>query len=66
MGNGIIIGKRITVGAIIGGVVSTLAWFYNVNHPGEEIPAHVVAQIQTVLVGLSQLLVVNKFGVTTQ
>ena len=63
--NNIIVGTRITFGAIIGGFVATSVWLYEFTHPGVLIPAPVVVGLTTSITGLVQILIVNKWGVTT-
>ena len=56
--NGIVIGKRIPLGGVVGGVVALLLWSWNVTHPETPIPGEVGAAISTAAVGLAQIVVV--------
>lgn len=62
--NNIVIGKRIPAGQIIGGIVAIFAYFYNAAHPEAPLSADVVVSITTVAIGVTQLIIVNRFGVT--
>jgi len=61
----IIVGRRVTFGAIIGGTVATLAFVYDTMNPENPLPAPVVIAITTTLTGLLQIWLVQKWGVTT-
>ena len=60
----IIVGQRVTFGAIIGGIVATAAFVYDSMHPETPLPAPVVVAVTVSLTGLVQIWIVNKFGVT--
>lgn len=60
----IIVGKRITFGAIVGGVVSFGVWMWNATHPDVQIPAEQAVGLTTVLTGVGQVLIVNRYGTT--
>ena len=60
----IVIGKRIPLGGIVGGLVSGLCWLWNASHPGVEIPAPVAVGISAALTGIVQIIVVNYWGIT--
>ena len=62
----IIIGKRITFGALMGGVVSFGVWLWNTTHPDTAIPAEQAIAMTTVLTGVGQLVIANVWGVTTE
>lgn len=66
MKSGLVIGKRIPAGQIIGGIISVAAFFHNMYNPEMELPAHVVVAITTVAIGIAQIYIVNKFGVTPE
>jgi len=59
----IIIGKRVTVGGIIAGVVSAAVWGWNVTHV-EQIPAPIAIGLTAAITGAVQIIVVNVWGVT--
>lgn len=61
----IVVGKRITFGALVGAAVSFGVWLYNVKNPGSEIPAEQAVALTTLLTGIGQIIIVNKLGVTT-
>ena len=63
--NNIIIGKRITYGSIVGAGVSFGVWLWNLKNPDAQIPAEQAVAITTILTGVGQVFIVNKFGVTT-
>lgn len=63
--DGIIIGKRVTFGAIVGGLVSVGCFVWGVYYPQNPIPAEVAVGLTTAITGVGQLLIVNKFGVTS-
>ena len=60
----IIIGKRITFGALVGGVVSCGVWLWNVTHPGSPIPGEIAISLTTVITAIGQVVIVNKYGIT--
>ena len=61
--NNIIIGKRITFAAMVGGTVAFGAWIAETQ--GLIIPADVAVGLTTLLTGVGQIFIVNKFGVTS-
>ena len=63
--NQIVIGKRIPIGAAVGGLVAVAAWAWNSTTPDSALPAHIVQGITTAVVCAVQLAVVNVAGVTT-
>jgi len=64
--NSLIIGKRITVGQIIMGIITMGAFIWDSYHPDNPIPAGVLSGVSQTVVGLAQLIVVNVWGVTTK
>lgn len=62
----IIIGKRIPIGAAVGGVITLLAYAWNLTHPDAPLPSDVVLAVNTVVVAIVQTVVVNTMGVTTE
>ena len=60
----IIVGKRVSFGAIVGGVVSFAAWLWNATHPEFEIPAAQAVALTTILTGVGQVVIVNVWGIT--
>jgi hypothetical protein len=56
----IVIGKRVTFGAIVGGMVSFGVWLWNATHPEIQIPAG----ITTVFTGIGQIGIGMRWGVT--
>lgn len=61
----IIIGKRVAIGQIVGAACAWGFWLTEVVWD-VEIPAAMVTQATTLLIGIVQIYVVNKYGVTTQ
>ena len=64
--NNLVIGKRIPIGGIVGGICSAGFWAYNAANPENPIPAEVAGGLTTAVIGMVQLFVVNAFGVTTE
>lgn len=60
----VIIGKRIPIGAVVGGLVSFGVWMWNAKNPETQIPAEQAVGLSTIAVGIAQILVVNRLGVT--
>ena len=60
----IIIGKRVSFGAIVGGVVSFGVWLWNATHPELQIPAAQAVALTTVLTGMGQVVIANVWGIT--
>ena len=60
----IVIGQRITFGAIIGGIFGFLLWVLEVT-TGIVMPAIIAVPLTAALIGLAQVFIVHKFGVTT-
>ena len=61
----IIIGKRVTVGGIIAGIVSALAFVWNTYNPEAPLPAPIAIGLTAAITGAVQIYLVNKYGVTT-
>lgn len=61
----IIIGKRVVLGQVVGAALSWGFWlveyFWQV-----EVPAAMVTQASTLVIGVAQIWAVNRFGVTTE
>jgi len=63
--NGLIIGKRIPIGAAVGGALTAAALFYNMGVPVEQqLPMAAVNGLSIALSAIVQVFVVNCFGVT--
>ena len=62
----IIIGKRITFAQIVMSLVTVGAFVWDSMNPDNKLPAGVVAAISQAIVGIGQLVIVNKLGVTTK
>lgn len=60
----IIIGKRVVAGQIVGAACAWGFWLTEVFW-GVEVPAAMVTQATTLMLGLVQIWIVNKWGVTT-
>ena len=63
-GKDIVIGKRVTFGAIVGAFVSAGIQFYNFANPDNPVPAGVAVSLTTLFTGIGQVIIVNRFGVT--
>ena len=61
----IIIGQRVTFGAIVGGIVSTAAFLWDSMNPENPLPAPVVVAATVTLTGILQIWIVNTLGTTT-
>ena len=67
MNNGIIVGKRIPIGAAINGLISFSAYVWNVAHfdqPELQLDILAVGAISVTLTAVVQVIVVNALGVT--
>lgn len=64
VGSPIIVGKRVTFGAIIGGIVATASFIWDAMNPENPLPAPVVIALTTTLTGIFQIWLVQKYGVT--
>ena len=60
----LVIGQRVTFGAIVGGLVAFGCWAWNITHPETQIPAEQAVGLTTAFTGIGQVIIVNKFGVT--
>ena len=65
MASNIVVGKRVTFGSVVGGVVSVGVWMWNVSHPDTQIPAEQAIFLTTVVTGIGQVIIANKYGITT-
>lgn len=61
----IVIGKRITFGQVVMSTVTVGAFVWDHFNPENPLPAGVVAAISQAVIGIGQVFIVNKFGVTT-
>lgn len=64
MGNNIVIGKRIPIGAAVGGCIAFCGEIFNTLYPDIAISASALTGLSTALVALTQIIVVNKYGIT--
>ena len=62
--NQIVIGKRIPIGQVVGGIVGFGVWLWNTTH-AVQIPAEQAIALSTIAIGVTQIIVVNYFGVTS-
>jgi len=62
--NGIIVGKRIPIGAAIGGLITFGAYVWNLLNPDAQLSVAAVGGLSTTLTAVVQVLVVNYLGVT--
>jgi hypothetical protein len=63
--NGIIIGKRVPVGAAISGLINFSAYVWNITHgPEAQLDILAVGVVSVPLTALAQVIVVNLYGVT--
>jgi ABC-type thiamin/hydroxymethylpyrimidine transport system permease subunit len=60
----IVIGKRVTFGSIVGGVVTFGVWLWNATHPEIQIPAEQAVVLTTIVTGVGQVLIANRYGIT--
>ena len=63
-GPDIIIGRRVLLGQIIGAACAWGFWLAE-QFWGVEVPAAMVTQATTLLVGVAQIIIANTMGVTT-
>lgn len=61
----ILIGRRVFLGQIIGAACAWVFWIGE-NFFGWEVPAAMVTEASVLLVGISQVIAVNVWGVTTK
>ena len=59
----IVIGQRVTFGAIIGGMMGFLFWLLEAT-TGIIVPAVVAVGVAATVTGLAQIYIVHRFGVT--
>jgi hypothetical protein len=63
--NGIVVGKRIPIGAAINGAINFSAYVWNITHgPEAQLDILAVGAVSIPLTALAQVIVVNKLGVT--
>lgn len=62
--NGLVIGKRVTVGQIVMGVLTIFAFAWDAFNPDNKVPAGQIMVISQAITGVVQIWVANKFGVT--
>jgi len=62
--NNITIGKRIPIGAAVGGLVTFAGEIWNVTHPDAMLSVAAVGGLSMALVAITQIIVVNRYGVT--
>lgn len=60
----IVVGKRIPIGAIVGGIMSAAFFFWNAANPETPISAEAATGLTTAAIGIVQLITVNALGVT--
>lgn len=60
----IVVGKRVTFGAIVGGMVSFGVWMWNATHPDIQIPAAQAVGLTTVVTGVGQVIIAHRYGIT--
>ena len=61
---GIIVGRRIPIGAALGGLITFGAYVWNLTNPDAQISVLAVGGLSTTLTAFVQVLVVNYLGVT--
>ena len=59
----IIVGKRVSVGALVGGVVSFGIWLWNATQD-VQVPAEQAVALTTIFTAITQVIIVNVWGVT--
>lgn len=60
----IVIGKRVTVGQIVMGVMTIIAFAWDALVPDNKVPAGQIMVVSQAITGVVQIWVANKFGVT--
>ena len=60
----IVVGRRIPIGAAIGGAITFGAEIWNTLNPEAQLSVAAVGGLSTALVAVAQLVVVNRYGVT--
>jgi hypothetical protein len=64
--NNIVIGKRIPIGAAVGGCIAFCGEIFNNLYPDLAIGPSALTGLSTALVAFVQILVVNQYGVTSK
>jgi len=62
--NNLLIGKRITVGQIVFGIMTALAFIWDALNPENKMSAGPLMAVSQGLTGVAQVIIANKFGVT--
>ena len=62
--NNIVIGKRIPIGAAVSGLITFGAHVWNLTNPDTQLSIAAVGGLATTATVMTQVLVVNCFGVT--
>lgn len=62
--NNLVIGKRVTVGQMVFGAMTLLAFIWDATNPENKMPAGPLMAVSQGLTGAVQIWVANKFGVT--
>ena len=62
--NGVVIGKRVPIGAAVGGLLTFGFAIWNMTHPEMQFSVLEVGALATTLTALVQVFVANCFGVT--
>ena len=60
----VVIGKRIPVGAAVGGLVTFSGEIWNTLYPEAALSVSAVGGLSVALVALAQIVVVSRYGVT--
>ena len=64
MNDKFVIGKRIPVGAAVGGCVTFCGEIFNMLYPAHPLSVSAVGGLSVALVALAQIIVVNRYGVS--
>lgn len=64
MNNSIVVGKRIPIGAAVGGIIAFSGDMFNTIYPEYAIGPGALTGLSTALVALTQIIIVNRYGVT--
>ena len=62
--NDVVIGKRVPIGAAVGGLVTFCGELWNLTHPDAVLSVAAVGGLSVALVALTQVIVANTLGVT--
>jgi hypothetical protein len=62
--NGIVIGKRIPIGAAVSGIITFSGHMWNLTHPDAQLSVAEIATLAVPLTAIAQVIVVNTYGVT--